>query len=149
MDEKAIGQFFRVFNEIGIIGQLSRAQLDSVLPDGLIEPHFAVLNHLIRVQDGRTPLELARAFQVAKTTMTHTLGGLEKHGLVEMKPNPNDKRSKQVWLKDEGRKLRDETILALGPRFAGLVDAFPPENVAILLPLLEELRIYLDANRTS
>lgn len=147
MDEKTIGQFFRVFNEIGIISQLSRAQLDATLPDGLIEPHFGVLNHLIRVKDGRTPLELARAFQVAKTTMTHTLAGLEKHGLVEMRPNPDDKRSKQVWLLPAGRKLRDDTIVALAPRFGGLAEAIPQEHVEALVPLLEELRIFLDENR--
>ena len=104
MDDKTAQILFRFFNEIGIIEQLSRAQLEARLPDGMIAPHFAVLNHLTRVRDGQTPLALARAFQVPKTTMTHTLKGLEQHRLVEMRPNPEDGRSKRVWLTDQGRQ---------------------------------------------
>ncbi|MEL6641348.1 MAG: MarR family winged helix-turn-helix transcriptional regulator [Pseudomonadota bacterium] len=141
--------YFVLFNEIGIIEQLSRTFLESRLPDGLIAPHFAVLNHLIRVADGRTPLELARAFQVPKTTMTHTLSGLSKHELVEMRPNPDDARSKQVWLTDKGRILRDQTIAALAPDFGRVADAFPPEKVAAILPILQELRIFLDKDRET
>jgi len=141
------GLFFSLFNEIGIIEQLARAQLEARLPEGLITPHFTVLNHLVRVQDGRTPLDLARAFQVPKTTMTHTLAGLEGLGLVEMRPNPDDKRSKQVWLTEAGRRLREGTIAALIPEFADLAREFPAERVAAVLPALIELRQIMDARR--
>lgn len=141
--------YFALFNEIGIIEQLSRAFLEKQLPDGLIAPHFGVLNHLIRVADGPTPLALARAFQVPKTTMTHTLSGLVKHGLVTMRPNPDDARSKQVWLTDAGRALRERTITALGPDFQNIAAALPPDKVAAVLLILQELRIYLDQNRVS
>ena len=85
-------RYFELFNEIGIIEQLSRADFEARLPKGVLVSHFGVLNHLIRVGDGRTPLELARAFQVPKTTMTHTLAGLEKRKWVETRPNPEDLR---------------------------------------------------------
>ncbi len=78
--------YFRLFNEIGIIDQLATTFLESRLPEGLLAPHFTVLNHLVRVKDGRTPLELAMAFQVPKTTMTHQLGVLERRGLVVRGP---------------------------------------------------------------
>ncbi len=147
MDENTAGLYFRFFNEIGIVEQLSRALLEAQLPDGLIASHFGVMNHLIRVKDGQTPLVLARAFQVPKTTMTHTLAGLEKRGLVEMRPNPDDARSKQVWLTGQGRRVRDETIASLTPAFAALADAIPPEKVAAILPALQEVREYLDEAR--
>jgi DNA-binding MarR family transcriptional regulator len=141
------GLFFSLFNEIGIIEQLARAQLEARLPEGLITPHFTVLNHLVRVQDGRTPLDLARAFQVPKTSMTHTLAGLEALGLVEMRPNPEDKRSKQVWLTEAGRSLREGAIAALVSQFADLAREFPAERVAAMLPALIELRQIMDARR--
>ena len=115
MTDRSAGLFFGVFQEIGIISQLSRAILETHLPNGLLQPHFSVLNHLIRVADGRTPVELARAFQVAKTSMTHTVGVLQKHGLVDVRPNPNDRRSKCVWITRAGRDLRDGTVAAIGP----------------------------------
>ena len=138
---------FELFNEIGIIEQLSRALLEARLPDGLIAPHFTVLNHLTRVADGRTPIEMARAFQVPKTSMTHTLKGLTTHGLVEMRTNPDDGRSKRVWLTDRGRALRAEVIAALGPEFARLAQDFDMERLAAIQPVLTDLRIYLDAAR--
>ncbi|KIC50881.1 MarR family transcriptional regulator [Tateyamaria sp. ANG-S1] len=147
MDDSDPSVFFEVFNEIGIIEQLSRAILEARLPHGLIAPHFGVLNHLTRVGDGRTPMEIARAFQVPKTTMTHTLKGLEQHGLVEMRPNPDDGRSKRVWLTDKGREVRAGTIAALGPEFAKLAEDFDIARLVEIRPVLTELREYLDAAR--
>ena len=138
-----------LFNEIGIIEQLSRSFLEARLPDGLIAPHFGVLNHLIRVADGRTPLELARAFQVPKTTMTHTLTGLIKHELVEARPNPRDARSKQIWLTNAGRALREETIVKMGPDLARIAAAIDPTKVAEVLPILQEIRVFLDQDRDA
>ena len=85
MDSKTLSLYFSLFNEIGIIEQLGRALFESQLPDGFLMSHFSVLNHLIRVQDGQTPLKLAQAFQLPKTTMTHTLSVLEKHGLRNLR----------------------------------------------------------------
>jgi DNA-binding MarR family transcriptional regulator len=141
------GIYFGVLNEIGIIEQLSRTLLEARLPEGLIAPHFTVLNHLIRVKDGRTPLELARAFQVPKTSMSHTLAGLERHGLIEMRPNPGDKRSKQVWLTDQGRAMRAATIAALAPDLEGVASVLSPQDAATIMPILTRLRIWLDTRR--
>ncbi len=147
MDDETRLIYFRFFNEIGILSQLSRAAMEARLPDGLMLPHFSVLNHLTRVRDGQTPNTLARAFQVPKTTMTHTLTGLVKHGLVEMRPNPKDGRSKRVWLTEPGRRFRVEAIRALDPNFQRLAAAIPPDQVAALLPALAEIRAFLDADR--
>ena len=108
--EEALAAIFAFFNEVGILNQLATTLFNKRLPDGVTVAHFSVLNHLIRVRDGQTPLTLASAFQVPKTTMTHTLLGLEARGLVETRPNPKDGRSKQVWLTPTGRAFRDEAI---------------------------------------
>lgn len=141
--------FFGVFLEIGIIEQLSRTILETHLPDGLIAPHFGVLNHLIRVADGRTPMELARAFQVPKTSMTHTVSGLQKHGLVDVRPNPNDGRSKCVWITEKGRVLRDDTIAGMMPEFKKLAEGFDMTRLAEIQPVLTDLRIFLDNHRNA
>ncbi len=133
------GLYFQLFNEIGIINQLSRAAFEARLPDGMVLPQFAVINHLIRVQDGRTPLQLARAFQVPKTSMTHTLAGLEKRGLVEMRANPDDARS--------GRKFRDDAIASLAPDVGAFSDTLGREELTEVIGLLERLRKRMDAAR--
>lgn len=147
MPEDRTRLYFELFNEIGIIEQLSRTMLEARLPDGLIAPHFIVLNHLVRVGDGRAPMDMARAFQVPKTSLAHTLKILEARGLVDLRPNPEDGRSKRVWITDAGRRLREETITALAPDVATLAEAFAPTEVERVLPVLRALRIELDAAR--
>lgn len=141
------GLYFELFNEIGIINQLSRASFEARLPDGMVLPHFTVINHLIRVQDGQTPLQLARAFQVPKTSMTHTLAGLEKRGLVDMRANPDDARSKQVWLTAAGRKFRQAAIASLSPDVAEISDTLSVEEVTAAISLLARLRKRMDSAR--
>lgn len=143
------GALFQLFNEIGIIEQLSRAILETHLPKGLIAPHFSVLNHLIRVADGRTPVELARSFQVPKTSMTHTISGLEANGLVVVRPNPNDGRSKCIWITETGRALRNDVISALTPEFDDLLSGFDLERLMSILPVLTDLRVFMDDHRNA
>lgn len=139
--------FFGFFNEVGIIQQLSRAMLEKRLPDGVTVAHFGVLNHLIRVNDGQTPLKLASAFQVPKTTMTHTLAGLESRGLVTLTANPADGRSKLVWLTEAGRAFRNEAIAALGPDVARLASKIDADAMRMALPILSNIRETLDRER--
>lgn len=141
--------WFEVLNEIGIIAQLSRARFEARLPEGVLLPHFSVLNHLVRVADGVTPLRLARAFQVPKTTMTHTLAALERRGWVALRPNPADGRSKCVFLTDAGRRFRDDAIGSLAGDLAAIEAAMPGDWVGEALPRLRALRTHLDAARDS
>ncbi len=139
--------YFLLFNEISIISQLSRAFMDARLPKGLQTSHFGVLNHLIRVQDGRTPLELAKAFQVPKTTMTHTLSGLEEHEFIKILPNKKDGRSKIIWLTEKGRRFRDQAIMDIQPDLSRILDQLPPESMASLVSDLMDIRKIMDSSR--
>lgn len=147
MDNAGRAAFFQLFTEIGIIGQLSRAAFQARLPDGVLVTHFSVLNNLTRVRDGQTPLALARAFQVPKTSMTHTLAGLETRGWVEMRPNPKDARSKCVWITEAGRAFRDQAIAEMSKEMGPIAEHFSAERAAALLPELIALRQILDAAR--
>ena len=142
-----LGPYFALLYEVGIINQIGTAFLEARLPSDLLVSHFGVVSHLIRVCDGATPIELARAFQVAKTTMTHTLAGLEKHGFVKMRPNPGDKRSKQVWLTPAGQQFRDEALTQMAPLFEALEERFSSRRVAAMLPDLAEFRSVVDRLR--
>ena len=139
--------FSAFFLEVGILAQLSRAMFEARLPQGFSLPQFTVLNHLVRVKDGRTPLELARAFQVPKTSMTHSLAVLDRHGLVEMRPNARDGRSKCVWITESGRAFRQSALQAITPDMAALAQRFPAALLTGILPVLTELRQIMDAVR--
>lgn len=147
MADDDLTPFLALFYEVGIINQISTAFLETRLPSGMLVSHFGVISHLIRVDDGATPLQLARAFQVAKTTMTHTLAGLEKNGYVDIRPNPDDKRSKQVWLLPAGQQFRDEALVKMMPFLAELGKRFSSKRVASMLPDLAEFRAEIDRLR--
>ena len=139
--------FNAFFLEVGILSQLSRAMFDLRLPPGIAVAQFSVLNHLVRVRDGRTPLDLARAFQVPKTSMTHSLAVLERHGLIRLAPNPADGRSKCAFITAEGRTFRQAALEALAPDMRALAARFPAARLAGVLPTLTELRRIMDALR--
>ena len=139
--------FNAFFLEVGILSQLSRAMFDLRLPPGIAVAQFSVLNHLVRVRDGRTPLDLARAFQVPKTSMTHSLAVLERHGLIRLAPNPADGRSKCAFITAEGRTFRQAALEALAPDIRALAARFPAARLAGVLPTLTELRRIMDALR--
>lgn len=149
MSEGVMPDYFRLFNEIGIIGQLSRTLLETRLPPGFVAAQFYVLNHLVRVGDGRTPLAIASAFQVPKTSMTHSLAVLEHAGLIEIRKNPRDGRSKLVHITDAGREFRQHAIDSFAPDLKRIAAAVPPDRVARLLPDLEALRKFLDTDRDA
>lgn len=140
-------RYFEFFNEIGIISQLTRTVIERRLTEGLSLPHFSVLNHFVRLGDGRTPGELARAFQVPKNSMTNTLAGLQRRGLIDVRPSETDARSRLVYITDAGRAYREQAIAALGPDIARLAKLIAPSVIDALTPQLTELRRVLDENR--
>ena len=138
---------FAVFNEIGIIAQLSSALLNRRLPDGLHTSHFGILSHLSKRDFDETPVMLADAFQVTKGTMTHSLAVLEKRGLIDIRPNPKDGRSKIVKITQAGRDLVVAGRAALAPTIAALAQLTDTKRYEALLPDLIQLREILDDNR--
>ncbi len=137
---------FRVMNEIGIISQLGATLFERVMPDGMTLAQFTVLNRFVRIEGPSSPLELARAFQVTKGTMSSTLQRLEAHGWIAVRPDPADGRAKRVTLTASGRRARIEALAALEPVIAELETVFGG-RLSDALPFLVELRTYLDRRR--
>ncbi|MEM1286444.1 MAG: MarR family transcriptional regulator [Pseudomonadota bacterium] len=142
--------WFRVFNEIGIINQLSVAQLERILAPHLKFADFRVLNHFIRLGGPRTPVDLARSFQVTKGTMTHTLQKMERLELIAVSPHGGDGRSKLVDITDAGRTAHAEALVGLLPEMERVIDGLDPVVVQTLkdaLPAMVALRQALDKAR--
>jgi len=137
----------QVFTEIGIIDQLVTARLERSLPEGMSAAQFGVLTHFCRRGGSQTPVELARAFQVTKGAMTNTVQRLEAQGFVDVVPDQTDGRRKLVTMTAKGAAAYEQAIAALRPYYAGLREAFTPEEFEAALPFLRALRVWLDENR--
>jgi len=138
---------FAFFNEIGIIEQLARTQFERALPGDLRMSHFQVLNHFVRLGGEQSPVDLARAFQVTKGAMTNTLHRLEDRGLIDIRPDPKDGRSKIVTINEKGRKVREEAVQAALPLFMEIEKKFSKNQFKEALPFLRDVRSFLDQNR--
>lgn len=142
-----VSTYFRLFNEIGIIAQLSGNKMERVLPEGMSLAQFSVLNHFCRLGGAWSPTRLAAAFQVTKGAMTNTLQRLEAQGFVTVSPDGDDARAKVVEITDAGRAAREAAISATGPILAQVASLVPLADVKAALPFLESLRKTLDENR--
>jgi DNA-binding MarR family transcriptional regulator len=138
---------FSFFNEVNIIAQLSTNAFGRALPSGMSVSQFSVLNHLVRLGDGKNPSRLANAFQVTKGAMTNTLSKLEKRGFIELRVDEDDGRGKRAYLTDAGKAARVEGLKSLEPELFKVISGFDVEEFSAALPFLQKVRSFLDAAR--
>lgn len=148
-DSNPAGLIFSLFNEIGIINQLSTARFAKVLAPDLNPSEFGVLNHFVRLGDAKSPSYLAKAFQMTKPSMTAILGKLERKRYVEIVGSVEDRRRKIVTLTDAGRAARDRGIASMAPLAAIIMEHQDLGELEKILPTLQALREFLDAERNA
>lgn len=144
MTERTEDLAVSLFGELLIADQLARNRITKVLPKGMELSHFSVLNHLARLQEERTPAQLAKAFHLTRGAMTNTLAKLEWAGHVHIRPDWDDARQKFVAISPAGRAARDAAVQSIAPLIADIVKAIGPDRVRSVLPVLRELRIRLE-----
>ncbi len=147
MDKDAAQMLYRFFTEVGILYQLNRTMIEARLPGTMTTTHFGLLGHLSRRPDGETPMQLANAFQVPKTSMTHMIAVLEKRGLIAVEPNPEDKRSKIVQVTAEGAAFHRQKLGELMPEMMRVLEQTGVEVFEMAQPMLAEIREVMDRMR--
>ena len=148
-DSNPHGLIFTLFNEIGIIQQLSTARFSRVLAPDLNPSEFGVLNHFVRLGDGKTPTYLAKAFQMTKPSMTAILAKLERKGFVEIAASKDDRRQKIVTLTEAGRSARGKGLQAMAPLADIVLESQDISDLEMILPKLQALREFLDQERNA
>ena len=138
---------FTYFNEISIIARLTIAQFERILPDGLNNSQFSVLNWFCRVDSQASPGRLATAFQVTPGAMTNTLKKLESKGLVKIEPDELCGRKKKVSMTSKGEKLQKQAVNAAAALFQEMAKNRPLENIEIQVAQLQKVREYSDQRR--
>ena len=133
-----------LFGELFMADQLARNRVSKALPKGMELSHFSVLNHLARLNEERTPAQLARAFHVTRGAMTNTLTKLEWAGHVHIRPDWDDARQKFVAISPAGRAARDAAVAAVIPMIADVVQSLGSDKVRAVLPILREMRVKLE-----
>src|SRR6266545_6181960 len=74
------------------------------------------------LEDGLSQTELSARSQIDRTTMGGIVDRLEKEGLVQRRPHPDDRRAYQVFLTARGKSLEDE-LCAMAAKVQSRVNA--------------------------
>ena len=100
--------------------------------------------------DGRaqTQKELAHWAAVEQPTMANTLSRMERDGLIERTPDPNDRRSALVALTAQGRERATQALQAAGDTNALGLSPLAPQEREVFLEMLHRVIQYLDAEDT-
>ncbi|MFD5201898.1 MarR family winged helix-turn-helix transcriptional regulator [Streptomyces sp. NPDC058375] len=104
---------------------------------------------LVALAGGEPPSQLALAKEVSldRTVMTYLLDDLEAHGLVTRRPDPRDRRARQVLITDTGRTRLIEVRRSLAAAEARLLTDLDGADASQLRTLLS--RVARTAQRES
>jgi DNA-binding MarR family transcriptional regulator len=134
---------------MAVFGRLSdaaeRVMTDHMNPlfaeAGLQSGEFDVLATLRRSGEPYmlSPTQLYEAAMISSGGMTNRLDRLERAGLVERLPDPNDRRGKLIALTESGKHVIDETIGRHVANEERLLSVLTPAEQEKLSALLKKL----------
>ena len=97
------------FNLSSLGHAISKGFKESLEPFELHPREFAVLR-AVGFQEGQTQHALGDRLQIPGSRMVSIVDELESRGFVERHPNPADRRVRELYLTDTGRKALDEAV---------------------------------------
>lgn len=125
-----------LLSQVGI--HAARQFAERIAKVGLQPPLFRVLN-LVDAAEGHSQQAIGEAIEVPASRMVALVDELERRGLVERRPNPDDRRVRALYLTDEGRET-----LARGREIAkaheeDLTRGMPAADRKRLIGLLQQM----------
>jgi DNA-binding MarR family transcriptional regulator len=130
-------------------GLIQRIMRPYFLQFGLNSSQWAILRHLLRAEeeegrvDGLRLVELGQRLLVQPPSITTLVRRLEKAGLVRHAVTPNDRRSIQLRLTEEGRKLVQRVLLRHKEQVRRVVGGLDDHELEVFCQLVERLNTHL------
>lgn len=141
-DEAAVREMMRALIRLVQASRRSGGRLRRRMPE-ISVPQLAIL--LAVEQAGHQGVgAIADAAGLAQPTVTRSLGGLERGGLINRRPRHRDRRGTMIGLTDQGRKLLHEKQEEIADRMVMLWSGLSEAERALAIPLLERLAEMLD-----
>jgi DNA-binding MarR family transcriptional regulator len=140
-DRRAAGEMVAVTSVMRVY-QILMARLNELLGSyGLTFPRYEALMLLYLSRRGSLPLgKIGERLQVHRTSVTNTIDGLEKLGLVRRVPHQTDRRAVLAEIQPEGRRVAEESTAALNE--AGFaIDSLSPTKLKDLAAILKDVRL--------
>ncbi|MBO0833484.1 MAG: MarR family transcriptional regulator [Actinobacteria bacterium] len=124
------------------VQQILLGQLDALLrPHGLTFARYEALVLLSFSREGELPMRIiGERLMVHPTSVTNTIDRLERHGLVQRKPNPRDGRGTLAAITPAGREVMQRATEDLMAAEFGMGGYSKPE-LQDMFGLLRGLRV--------
>lgn len=138
-----------VMNLIRTEGLVSAALAPVLRRHGLSVGSFNVLMILAAADGPLCPSDIGENLLVTRGTVTGLLDSLEKKGLVERKPHPEDRRMIRVLATKKGRDLLDELLPEFFPTEAEVMSGLSAKEKQTLVKLLGKVASHLADQEAS
>ena len=133
------------FDSIAIMVKLASTDFDkqsnqALAPYDMTNSQYKVLKYILTQPElSVRQIDVENYFSMSNPTVTGLLQNMEKHGLIERIPNPEDKRSKVIRVTDKVR-AEEEELVRLGAemeeRFTRNLDENEKQQMKLLLSKL-------------
>jgi len=115
-----------------------RSTLQKASPINLTRNQFTILKVLSTDGDFQIS-DLAKLLDISNAAISKNIDRLEQLGLVARKAKPDDRRSMELVLLDEGSGILDEFDRILGEKQGHLMEQFSGQEKKILLDLVKRV----------
>lgn len=135
----------------GVVTQLQKTRSNRILAKSeLPYPLFILLRHFCHDPDREwTVGKLTAAFETGQPGMTKKIKKLLTLGLIEARPDEEDRRIRWLRATPRGIRLRDRLSAQLEPDQKATFKSWKRSEIAELHRLLDRLRSQLDEGRDS
>ncbi len=141
MEPPAIALFRQAYNAISLHVTDAVAE---VMP--LNRPSFGNVMEQLDLNDGMRLTDLARGAGMAPQSIGELVDQLEDLGLVERRPDPDDRRVKRVWLTDDGRQGQRVAERVIRESEVRIAEVIGPDRLA---QLKDDMRAIVEAFETE
>jgi MarR family transcriptional regulator for hemolysin len=102
---------------------------------GMTRAQWVVLSRLERCE-GLKQSELAEMLDIQPITLTRLVDRLCDNGMVERRPDPNDRRAKRLFLTAQARPLMDRLAVLGEKAMSNVLAGIDDENIDLLISKL-------------
>jgi DNA-binding MarR family transcriptional regulator len=124
------------------------ALTERIKPLGLSTGQFPILLQLWR-EEGLTQKQLVERLDLEQATIANTLIRMERDGLIQRKPHPQDGRAQCIHLTRKARALETPAVEAAGAVNAIALGNLPPATRKAFLRTMEQVIEALQADLKS
>ncbi len=118
---------------------LRRIFNERITPLGLTQAQWRALVHLSR-NEGLNQVSLAELLEVQPITVARLIDKLVAAGLVERRPDPNDRRAQRLFLTEQATPVLDRIWDIAAEIYDTVLGGFAPSDIETLANLMGRLR---------